>query len=45
MHPALYAARLGLSRGWTEFRLYLTNPQDLVWNRIVSPSLITCSRW
>ena len=32
MHPALYAARLGLSRGWTEFRLYLTNPQDLVWN-------------
>ena len=32
MHPTLYAARLGLSRGWTEFRLYLTSPQDLIWN-------------
>jgi ABC-2 type transport system permease protein len=32
MHPTLYAARLGLSRGWTEFRLYLTSPQDLGWN-------------
>jgi len=29
MSPALHAARLGLSRGWTEFRQTLTSPQDL----------------
>jgi hypothetical protein len=35
MHPTLYAARLGLGRGWTEVRHYLTNPQDLAWNLFV----------
>ena len=35
MHPTLYAARLGLGRGWTEFRHYLTSPQDLAWNLFV----------
>jgi ABC-2 type transport system permease protein len=28
MNPAMSAARLGLYRGWTEFRQSLTNPQD-----------------
>jgi ABC-2 type transport system permease protein len=35
MNPTLYAARVGLGRGWTEFRHYLTNPQDLAWNVFV----------
>jgi len=29
MNPTLYAARLGLSRGWAEFRQSLTDPQQL----------------
>jgi ABC-2 type transport system permease protein len=29
MNPTLYAARLGLSRGWTEFKQMLTSPQDI----------------
>lgn len=29
MNPGLFAIRNGLSRGWMEFRLNLTNPQDL----------------
>ncbi|HEV3013716.1 MAG TPA: ABC transporter permease, partial [Actinomycetota bacterium] len=32
MQPTAHAARLGLSRGWTEFRHYLTYPQELGWN-------------
>ncbi len=32
MQPTVHAARLGLSRGWTEFRHYLTAPQELGWN-------------
>jgi ABC-2 type transport system permease protein len=32
MNPTAYAARLGLARGWTEFRHSLTNVQDLAWN-------------
>jgi ABC-2 type transport system permease protein len=35
MHPTLHAARIGLGRGWTEFRHYLTSPQDLAWNLFV----------
>jgi ABC-2 type transport system permease protein len=35
MSPTLHAARLGLARGWTEFRHYLTSPQDLGWNLFV----------
>jgi ABC-2 type transport system permease protein len=31
-HPIVYAARLGLSRGWTEFRHTLASPADLGWN-------------
>lgn len=31
MSPALYAARLGVSRGWREFRQTLTSVQDLLW--------------
>ena len=27
-HPALHAVRVGLRRGWTEFRLSLRSPQD-----------------
>jgi ABC-2 type transport system permease protein len=33
--PTLHAARLGLARGWAEFRHYLTSPQDLGWNLFV----------
>jgi ABC-2 type transport system permease protein len=29
MHPTVYAVRLGLARGWTEFRHTVTNPSDL----------------
>jgi ABC-2 type transport system permease protein len=29
MHPTMYAARLGLARGWTEFRHSVTNPSDV----------------
>ncbi|WP_336204938.1 ABC transporter permease [Nonomuraea sp. LPB2021202275-12-8] len=29
MNPTLHAARLGLSRGWTEFKHSLTNAQDI----------------
>jgi ABC-2 type transport system permease protein len=29
MNPTLYAARLGLARGWAEFRQSLTDPQQL----------------
>ncbi|GAA3658005.1 ABC transporter permease [Nonomuraea antimicrobica] len=29
MNPTLHAARLGLSRGWIEFKQQLTTPQDL----------------
>lgn len=31
MSPAVNAIRLGLSRGWREFRQSLTSPQDLAW--------------
>jgi ABC-2 type transport system permease protein len=36
MSPTTHAARLGLARGWTEFRHYLTSPQDLAWNLFVA---------
>jgi ABC-2 type transport system permease protein len=29
--PAVHAARLGLARGWTEFRYALRTPEDLGW--------------
>jgi ABC-2 type transport system permease protein len=32
MNAVVFAGRLGLSRGWTEFRQSLTTPQDLGWN-------------
>jgi ABC-2 type transport system permease protein len=35
MSPSVYAARLGLARGWVEFRHYLTSPQDIGWNLFV----------
>jgi ABC-2 type transport system permease protein len=31
MNPTVYAARLGLSRGWREFRQTLTSVQDIFW--------------
>ena len=37
MQPTAHAARLGLSRGWTEFRHYLTYPQELGGNLSSSP--------
>jgi ABC-2 type transport system permease protein len=40
MNPTLYAARVGLGRGWTEFRHYLTNPQDLAWNVFVVTAFV-----
>lgn len=36
MNPTVHAARLGLARGWTEFRHSLTNPEDLGWNLILT---------
>jgi ABC-2 type transport system permease protein len=29
MNPTMHAVRLGMSRGWREFRLSLTSPQDM----------------
>jgi ABC-2 type transport system permease protein len=34
MNPALHAARLGLARGWIEFKHSLTSPQDVTFNVI-----------
>ena len=31
MSPAVHAVRLGVSRGWREFRQSLASPQDIVW--------------
>jgi ABC-2 type transport system permease protein len=35
MSPTLHAARLGLARGWIEFRHQLVNPSDVAWNLFV----------
>ncbi|HWD63999.1 MAG TPA: ABC transporter permease [Solirubrobacteraceae bacterium] len=36
MNPVLYAVRLGLSRGWREFRQILLSPQDLAWYVLIA---------
>ncbi|MFI7704774.1 ABC transporter permease [Nonomuraea sp. NPDC049480] len=38
MNPAPHAARLGLARGWIEFKHSLTNPQDVTFN-VVSTAI------
>lgn len=40
MSPALYAARLGVARGWTEFRQTLTSVADLGWNVVVAVAIV-----
>jgi ABC-2 type transport system permease protein len=35
MSPTLHAARLGLARGWIEFRQLAVNPSDVAWNLFV----------
>ena len=40
MNPTLYAARLGVARGWVEFRQSLTNPQDIGWNVFVAVAFV-----
>ncbi|MFC4119669.1 ABC transporter permease [Nonomuraea zeae] len=40
MNPALHAARLGLARGWIEFKHSLLNPQDLGFTIFSSVALV-----
>ncbi|MGI8333755.1 ABC transporter permease [Actinomadura scrupuli] len=40
MNPTLYAARLGLSRGWREFRQTLTSVQDIFWYVFVAVAFV-----
>lgn len=40
MNPTLYAVRLGLSRGWREFRQTLTSPGDLFWYVFLSVAFV-----
>jgi ABC-2 type transport system permease protein len=40
MSPTTYAARLGVARGWTEFKHYLSNPQDIGWNLFVAAAIV-----
>jgi ABC-2 type transport system permease protein len=40
MNKILYAAKLGINRGWIEFRESLTNVQDVIWSFIVGGILI-----
>lgn len=36
MNPILRASRLGLSRGWIEFKQYLHSPQEMIWTVMIS---------
>lgn len=36
MNPTTSAVRLGLARGWIEFKQYLRNPQEMIWTFLVS---------
>lgn len=36
MNAVMRAARLGLSRGWIEFKQYLRNPQEMIWTITMS---------
>jgi ABC-2 type transport system permease protein len=36
MNPVLHASRLGLTRGWIEFKQYLRSPQEMIWTAIMS---------
>ncbi|MDA0637823.1 ABC transporter permease [Nonomuraea sp. MCN248] len=40
MNPSLFAARIGLSRGWIEFRQTVTNAQDLLFTIITTGALV-----
>lgn len=36
MNVVMHATRLGISRGWTEFKQYLRTPQEMIWTIIMS---------
>jgi ABC-2 type transport system permease protein len=40
MNPVVFAGRLGLSRGWAEFKQYLTSFQDQAWNVFFALSFV-----
>ncbi|NRQ34342.1 ABC transporter permease [Nonomuraea sp. NN258] len=40
MNPGAHAARLGLARGWIEFKHSLANPQDIGWTIFTTLSFI-----
>ncbi|TMR98151.1 ABC transporter permease [Nonomuraea basaltis] len=40
MNPALHVVRLGLDRGWVEFRNSLTNPQDIGFNAVSTVAIV-----
>ncbi|HEY0486128.1 MAG TPA: ABC transporter permease [Mycobacteriales bacterium] len=41
MNATVFACRLGVSRGWTEFRLSLTNLQDMAFNVFLAVAFVT----
>ena len=45
MKPALVAARVGLSRGWIEFKQTLTTPHDLIAILITTGSFLAVMIW
>jgi len=45
MNPTLRAARLGLSRGWIEFKQSLRNSQDISWNIGVAVIILAVLWW
>lgn len=40
MNAVTHAARLGISRGWIEFKQYLRNPQEMTWAIVMSAIFI-----
>lgn len=36
MNTIIHATRLGISRGWIEFKQYLRSPQDMIWAIVMS---------
>ncbi|MGW0482214.1 ABC transporter permease [Nonomuraea sp. NPDC003214] len=41
MNPTAHAARLGLARGWIEFRHALANPQDIGFTLVTTAAFVT----
>ena len=40
MNAVTHATRLGISRGWIEFKQYLRSPQEMIWTIVISAIFI-----